>query len=207
MDGEARYGALLLDWNRRINLTGARTQTEVQAQLADAHRLLEIPWDGVGSVVDIGSGGGLPAIPLALALPLVRFTLIEANARKAAFLQHAAGELQLHNVAIATARAETLAHQAAYRESFDRAISRAAARPPVLLELALPFVRLGGDLAAEVGDIDAGPLLRIADLLGGSNLRIEPARSGGALLRVDKQRASPARFPRRPGPLQRRPLA
>ena len=203
-----RYTALLLDWNRRINLTGARTPDQVEAQIADGEALLAASWAGVRRVIDVGSGGGLPAVPLALALPTVRFTLLEANARKCAFLEHVAGSLGLGNVAILAGRAEGFGRQPTLREQFDRAISRAAARPAVLLELALPFVRTGGDLLAQVTAFDPQLLDHAARLLGGSPPRLErPLAGGSALLVVDKLSPTPMDFPRRVGLPNRKPLA
>jgi len=95
------YASLLLDWNRRVNLTGARSMAQLDRHLADARGLLVLEWSGVQSVIDIGSGGGLPAIPLALHFPEIRFTLVEAGRQKAAFLRHAAGTLDLANVTVA----------------------------------------------------------------------------------------------------------
>ena len=190
-----RYAELLLEWNRSINLTGARTLEQVEAQVTDANALLALAWDGIRRVIDIGSGGGLPAVPLALALPQVQFTLLEANARKCAFLEHVAGTLELRNVAVLAGRAEELGHQPSVREQFDRAISRAAAPAPVLLELALPFVTTGGDLIAEVSSGGGAPRL------------VRPVAGGTALLVVQKLGPTPAEFPRRPGLPNRRPLA
>jgi len=203
-----RYAELLLDWNRRVNLTGARTLDDVLAQIAAGHVLLAMPWTGIGRVIDIGSGGGLPGIPLALAMPQVHFTLLEANSRKAAFLEHLAATLNLRNVAVATGRAEELGRQPELREQFDRAISRAAAPPAVLLELALPFVRPGGDLVAQVSPIDPQLLEPAARLLGGGPPRLErPGDCAGTLLVVPKLVPTPAGFPRRTGVPNRKPLA
>lgn len=203
-----RYAELLLDWNRTVNLTGARTLPEIEAQIADANVLLGVDWAAVATVIDIGSGGGLPAIPLALALPAVRFTLLEANARKCAFLEHVAGSLQLRNVRVLQGRAEELAHRAELREHFDRAISRAAARPGVLLELALPFVKPGGELIAQVTSADPHPLRAAAAKLGGGEPRLEhSAAQHGALLVVRKTGTTPIDFPRRVGVPGRKPLA
>jgi 16S rRNA (guanine527-N7)-methyltransferase len=203
-----RYAELLLEWNRTVNLTGARTLEQVEALIADADALIAASWTGITSVIDIGSGGGLPAVPLALLMPRVRFTLLEANARKCAFLEHVAGTLGLNNVVVAAGRAEELGHKAQLREQFDRAISRAAARPEVLLELALPFVRTGGELIAQVRPVDPHLLERAADLLGGGTPRLEhPAGDGSALLVVPKLAPTPARFPRRSGLPGRKPLA
>lgn len=203
-----RYADLLLEWNRTVNLTGARTLPEIEAQIADADVLLKVDWEAVQTVIDIGSGGGLPAIPLALALPAVRFSLLEANARKCAFLEHAAGTLELANVRVLAGRAEELARRPELREQFDRAISRAAARPAVLLELALPFVKPGGELIAQVTSADPHLLRAAAARLGGGPPRLEhPASVGGVLLAVPKSDPTPAEFPRRVGVPGRKPLA
>ena len=203
-----RYAQLLLDWNRSINLTGARTMEEVLAQIAAGNVLLAVPWTGIGRVIDIGSGGGLPAVPMAIAMRQVRFTLLEANTRKCAFLEQVAATLGLTNVAVAAGRAEELGHQPALRGQFDRAISRAAAPPAVLLELALPFVRPGGDLVAQVSPVDPHLLEPAARLLGGGSPRLERPRDGtGTLLVVPKLGPTPAGFPRRTGLPNRKPLA
>lgn len=203
-----RYAELLLDWNRRVNLTGARTLDQVEAQIADGGALLASSWARVERVIDVGSGGGLPAVPLALALPAVRFTLLEANARKCAFLEHVAGSLGLGNLTVLPGRAEQFGRQPALREQFDRAISRAAARPAVLLELALPFVTTGGDLLAQVTPLDPQPLGHAARLLGGGSPRLErPLPDGSALLVVQKLAPTPLEFPRRAGVPNRKPLA
>lgn len=203
-----QYSELLLDWNRTVNLTGARSVEEVERQIADAAALQAVSWSGVTRVVDIGSGGGLPAVPLAMSLPEVRFSLVEANARKCAFLQHAAATLGLANVEVLPGRAEDLARQPQLREQFDRAISRAAAPPSVLLELALPFVKPGGDLIAEVSSVDAHLLEPAARLLGAGPPRVErPVAGGSALLVVPKLEPTPATYPRRAGVPNRRPLS
>jgi len=203
-----RYAELMLDWNRRINLTGARTMDQVEAQIADADPLIAASWTGINRVIDVGSGGGLPAIPLALARPAVQFTLLEANARKCAFLEYVAGSLRLGNVSVLAGRAEELGHQPSLRGQFDRAISRAAARPAVLLELALPFVTTGGDLIAQVTPFDPQLLEHAARLLGGGPPRLErPLAGDRALLVVDKLAPTPPEFPRRVGLPNRKPLA
>ena len=202
-----RYAQLLLEWNRSINLTGARTPEQAEALIADAGVLLKASWTGITRVIDIGSGGGLPAIPLAVAMPQVEFTLLEANDRKCGFLEHVAATLNLTNVVVAAGRAEELGHRPTLREQFDRAISRAAARPEVLLELALPFVRTGGDLVAQVSPLDPLVLEPAARLLGGGTPRLEHPAGGHALLVVPKLAPTPTRFPRRTGVPGRKPLA
>jgi 16S rRNA (guanine527-N7)-methyltransferase len=203
-----QYAELLLDWNRTVNLTGARTVPEIEAQIADADVLMGVDWAAAETVIDVGSGGGLPAIPLALALPAVSFALLEANARKCAFLEHAAGTLGLANVRVLPGRAEELGHRDELRERFDRAISRAAAPPGVLLELALPFVKPGGELIAQVTSADPHHLRAAAARLGAGEPRLEhPGSAKGELLVVPKIAETPVEFPRRVGVPGRKPLA
>jgi len=200
-----QYAELLLDWSRRINLTGARSMATLNPHLADAQRLLSLDWSGVESVVDIGSGGGLPAIPLAIQLPQIRFTLVEADRRKAAFLEHVAGTLGLQNLAVLAVRAEVLGHDPAFRERFDRATARAVAPPAVLLELALPFLRVGGLLVDQVGQVDPKALVAAARRLGGGTPSLHRV-TGGSMLLVAKETPTPAEYPRRSGIPVRRPL-
>ena len=208
MDPLRRYAQLLLDWNRTTNLTGARNMEQVEALIADAGALLAVSWAGIEQVIDIGSGGGLPAVPLALQLPGVRFSLLEANGRKCAFLEHVAATLGLPNVTVLSGRAEELGHKPELREQFDRAISRAAAPPAVLLELALPFVKPGGDLIAEVSTVDPHLLEPAARILGGGPPHLErPVDAGGSLLVVRKVAPTPTDYPRRVGLPSRKPLA
>jgi 16S rRNA (guanine527-N7)-methyltransferase len=201
-----RYTALLLEWNRRVNLTAARSPDQVKAHLDDALALLALDWVGVREVVDVGSGGGLPGIPLAIRLPGVRLTLVEVSLRKAAFLEHVAGRLELTNVTVLAQRAEDLGHDQRFREKFDRAVSRAAARPAVVLELALPLIRSGGDLLASVGRLEPQSLSAAAARLGGGTPSLESLAGGTLVLRVPKLAPTPAAYPRRPGVANRRPL-
>ncbi|HET9848858.1 MAG TPA: 16S rRNA (guanine(527)-N(7))-methyltransferase RsmG [Candidatus Dormibacteraeota bacterium] len=208
MDPLRRYAELLLDWNRTANLTGARSMDQVEALMADAGALLAVTWEGIERVIDIGSGGGLPAVPLALKLTAIEFSLLEANGRKCAFLEHVAATLELRNVRVLAGRAEELGHRPEFREHFDRAISRAAAPPAVLLELALPFVKPGGDLIAEVSTVDPHLLEPGARILGGGAPHLEqPEPAGSRLLVVQKVTSTPAAYPRRVGLPSRKPLA
>jgi 16S rRNA (guanine527-N7)-methyltransferase len=161
-------------------------------------------------LVDVGSGGGMPGLPLKLALPALRVTLVEADRRKAAFLTAAAARLHL-DVEIVPERAETAA-RGGLREAFDVATCRALAAPAVALELCLPFVRPGGRLLAmRTGDeATDGQLVKTAAILGGgeplSYPAPSPARHNGTVLVVPKISPTPAAYPRRPGIPNRRPL-
>lgn len=163
------------------------------------------------SVVDVGSGGGLPGIPLKIALPHLRVTLVEADGRKAAFLTQACARLHLDDVVVVNRRAEEAGQDPALRAAFDVAVARALAPMPVLAELCLPLVRVGGRLLAQkTTDEDVGQARRAIELLGGAPARVLPApsriRSAGVIVEVKKVSTTPAAYPRRPGVPSRRPL-
>src|SRR5438477_6931190 len=103
-------------------------------------------------LVDVGSGGGLPGLPLKIARPELAVTLVEADSGKAAYLVQACARLGLLDVEVVARRAEEAGHDARYRESFDVAVARALAALPVLVELCLPRVRLGGSVRAQKTD-------------------------------------------------------
>ena len=144
------YGRLLLDWNRHINLTGAAT---LPALITDhfpdsfvlATRLRDTP--EVTTIVDVGSGGGLPALPLALLVTHLQVQLVEPIAKKAAFLRTAVRSLALlDRVRVASVRLDTF--QLEHPEPFDAAVSRATFHPVDWLSVALPVVRPGGTVFA-----------------------------------------------------------
>ncbi|TMD77151.1 MAG: 16S rRNA (guanine(527)-N(7))-methyltransferase RsmG, partial [Chloroflexi bacterium] len=157
------------------------------------------------------SGGGLPGLPLKIMVPRLKVTLVEADGRKAAFLTQACARLGLPGVQVVGRRAEDAAHDAGLREAFDVAVARALAPMPVLAELCLPFVRVGGRLLAQkTRDEDVNAAGRAIKLLGGGPLRVEPApsraRSAGVVVVVEKVAPTPEAYPRRAGVPSRRPL-
>jgi 16S rRNA (guanine527-N7)-methyltransferase len=179
-----------------------REHVEDSLSLLVAHR-----WRGDESLVDIGSGAGFPALPLKIVHAALRVTLVEADRKKAGFLQHTAGVLGLTGVEVVARRAEEVARAAEHREHYDLATSRAAAAPAVVLEYALPFLRIGGVLLAQVGAIAREPLAPVSARLGGGEPALLPAgRPGRFVLRVVKQAATPPGYPRRVGVARRRPL-
>jgi 16S rRNA (guanine527-N7)-methyltransferase len=147
-------------------------------------------------VIDVGSGGGSPGIPLAVELPDRRFTLLEAERRKCAFLSRQTAGLP--NVEVVWGRAETQPV-----DSWGVALAKALAQPPVAAELCLPLVRPGGLAILWVGETaDATQVARAASRLAAE---LEPGPPGLLLLR--KQGPTPPGFPRRPGMAKKRPLA
>lgn len=149
-----------------------------------------------GSIVDVGSGGGSPGIPLAAALPAREVTLLEAQEGKAAALVRFAEWFP--NVRVVRGRAEEHA-----TDRYSVAVARALAQPPVAAEWCLPLVREGGAVVLLVGpSVEAGAVARVAEQVGGG----VPELSRGALV-IPKVGPTPEGFPRRPGVARKRPLA
>jgi 16S rRNA (guanine527-N7)-methyltransferase len=163
------------------------------------------------TILDVGSGGGMPGLPLRLARPGLRVTLLEADRRKAAFLAHAVAQLAV-DVDVVAERAEIAGHRS-LREKFDVVTCRALAPLPVMLELCLPFVAVGGRLLAMRTAEEATPAGRLASvsaILGGGPPTVDdapsPARHLGTVVTVPKLSPTPHQYPRRPGLPKRRPL-
>jgi 16S rRNA (guanine527-N7)-methyltransferase len=149
-----------------------------------------------GPIVDVGSGGGAPGIPLAAVLPHREVTLLVASGRKCAFLREVAGEFS--NVTVVQGRAEEQE-----TDRFGVGVAKALAPPPVAAEWCLPLVAPGGAAILYVGpSADAAAVSRVSERLGGG-----PAEQVAGLLVLPKLEPTPPGFPRRPGVAKKRPLA
>lgn len=177
-------------------LTGLASLEEARrVLLEDALRAAPLVAAAGGPAVDVGSGGGSPGIPLAVALPEVRFTLLETQQRKVRFLERATRDLP--NVDVVWGRAEEQSV-----ETFAVALAKALAQPPVATELCLPLVRTGGLALLWVGETaEREAVARVAEHLGAV---LESDADG--LLALRKLASTPPGFPRRPGMAKKRPL-
>jgi 16S rRNA (guanine527-N7)-methyltransferase len=200
----AVYAALVLAANRRLNLTGAKDGTAFAAHIADALTLVA---DVVGPLIDVGSGNGVPGIPLALATG-VRVTLLEPIKKRASFLARAITELGLDGEAVA-ARAEDVARDPAYRERFRTATARAVASAPTVAELTVPFLALGGRALLQRGALQTPERNALSDsaLVLGAELVEERQLDGERrVLVLEKRALTSPRFPRKNGIPAKRPL-
>lgn len=212
-----RYLSLLTEWSARANLVGDVNPDTVQRRhfiesiaLGAALRERQL-LRGREDVVDVGAGAGFPGVALKIAWPALRLTLIEATAKKTAFLSELAARLGLADVTVLTGRAEALAHDPVLRERFDLVVARAVAPLPALLELTLPFARVGGRLATPKGSRALDEIAasrRALGILGGEAFPVPLDVPGPpqTLIIVAKRQPTPAEYPRRPGLPSKSPL-
>jgi len=213
------YYEELIDWNQRVNLTAVTDYEEVQIKhFADSLAvLLALATDDLGdgpSLVDFGSGAGFPGLPLKIVRPAWRVVLVESTRKKTAFLEHIINQLGLQDTDVVWARAEEVGRDLAYREQFDVAVARAVAGLAVLVEYALPLLRLGGRFVAQKGS-DPSDEIRAAekaiDTLGGGYSSTIPYRLPAFdaplhLVVIEKVSPTPGKYPRRPGMPAKRPI-
>lgn len=209
-----RYLTLLLEANERVNLTGARTLSELRTRhLDDCLELLALPEvTGATRLLDVGTGGGLPGIPLACALPSASLVLMDSTQKKLTQVEGMIASLGLSNARTLCGRAEDLAHQRAWRGTQDCVVSRALAPLPSLLEYLAGFVRPGGFIVAQKGSDAHQELKRAQDAM--QQLRLALVRVHDyqvrdlsfSLLVFRAIERLPERFPRQQGLVRSRPL-
>ena len=209
------YHAMLTEANARMNLTRVPEDASeaVDRNYLDCIAVLSGGFPTVETAVDVGSGAGFPGIPLAIMLPDIRFTLIDALGKRVDFLRDVIARLGL-NAGALHLRAEDAARQGVLREGFDLAVARAVAPMNVLCEYMLPLVKVGGYMLALKGPGLNGEL-KAADnalsLLGGTIERTQPLMIPGrdwnhTAAWIKKTAPTPEKYPRRAGTVEKRPL-
>lgn len=212
VDRLGAYLDRLLDANSRFNLTAITDPVQAwKRHILDSLTLLPLIGEAkAATVADVGSGGGLPGLPLACVLPEVRFTLFEATGKKARFLSDTIQALGLTNAEVINERAETVGQDhRRFRGHFDVVTARAVGPLPVLLELTVPLARVGGLVLAMKGaraeeEVTASkPALHKlhAALVG------KQYTPTGVVLVIEKYRVTPRMYPRQPGEPKRHPLS
>lgn len=208
-----RYAAALEETNKVMNLTAITEETDVaQLHFLDSAALLKVLDFRGKTVVDVGTGAGFPGLPIRILEPAAHVTLLDALQKRVTFLQQICDELGLADVDCVHARAEEFA--AKHRESFDVAVSRAVASLPLLAELCLPLVKVGGVFLAMKSidsDGEVASAARAITTLGGrvSEIRDYPipgtAVSHRAVL-IEKIKPTPAKYPRAFAKIKKAPL-
>ncbi len=204
-----KYLDALLDANLKFNLTAVRSREDAwNRHIVECAHLAPL-LGSAQSIMDVGSGGGLPGLVLAICRPDVRMTLLEATEKKARFLESTRDHLGIANVAVVADRAEVAgALGSPHREAFDLITARAVAPLRVLLELTVPFARIGGRVMAIKGakaDDELREASRAQRLL---KVRLVGREShpAGEILTFDKVAKTEDGYPRRNGEPKRRPL-
>jgi len=203
------YYAMLADWNTRVNLT-AITEPEDVAKKHFLDSLAAAPYLKQGaSVADVGTGAGFPGVPLLILRPDLNVTLIDSLQKRLVFLEAVLKELKL-NAELVHARAEDAGQNPKYREMFDVALTRAVSALPVLCELTLPLVKVGGKSIAYKGE-SAEEIAASANALmvlhASAERVIVPSNYGAReLVIVTKNGATPKQYPRKAGTPAKKPL-
>lgn len=218
------YAGLLAEWNQKMNLTAITDSVEVQKKhfldcLAGLPLVAEetgesLPLKRALACVDIGTGAGFPGVPLKIAWPALKLTLVDGTAKKIRFLEEVVGSLGLENVTLVQGRAEELGLNRRFRGQFDLAAARAVARLNTLTEYMLPFVRQGGLAVIYKGPNAAEEFMEARnaiELLGGETVRFAPVvvpalDEERRVLLIKKLRKTPRPNPRQQGLPRRDPL-
>ena len=213
-----RYYDELAEGNLRANLTSVTEWGLVQTRhFLDSLTAVEALGGrnlNADRMIDIGSGAGFPGVPLNIAYPGLRVTLMDSTGKKTAFLEHLIKVLELPNAQVVRGRAESVAHDPEHRERYDIAVVRAVARLPALVELSLPFLKTDGVLVAQKSagiEQEAASANTAIETLGGGtrriiNVDIPELGVARSLVVVEKVGPTPAKYPRRPGVPAKNPL-
>ncbi len=201
-----RFCKILKEYNEKFNLTSITDDEGIyEKHFADSLKGEEFfPFNA--NVIEIGSGGGFPSVPLKIARADLSFTLLEATEKKCGYLRNVGEELSFENFKVVCGRAEEFGKKTEYREKFDVATARAVARLNVLCEYCMPFVKKGGCFVAYKGDAEEA-----VEILGGKIIEVKDfilsEKSGRRnVIVIKKERETPAEYPRLNGAIKKKPL-
>lgn len=209
------YNALLMEMNKKVNLTGIKdTEESLVKNVYDSMTVYNekyFPRDG--RILDLGTGGGFPGIPLAVLRPDMQVVLMDSVLKKLNFIESAAAKLEIKNVKIMHMRAEEGGRRRKTRESFDVVTARAVKMLPVIAEWAMPFVKVGGIFAAMKGPgaeeeiKDAGKILQElqGELVEKKDLEL-PGGEKRSILYFRKTGPCPKTYPRKVGIAEKKPV-
>lgn len=209
-----RYYELLIEWNEKINLTAITEVQDVAVKhFLDSLLAAKMVENLAGkTLIDIGTGAGFPGVPLKIMEKDLKVTLFDSLQKRLKFLDSLCAELKLTDIVTIHGRAEDGGQNKDLREKFDLASARAVARMPVLLEYALPFVKVGGYFLALKGpelDEELKESAKALKVLGGEVAEIGRFSLGGYtrnIALIKKAAPTPKAYPRKAGNVQKKPL-
>lgn len=203
----------LNEYNKKVNLTSITEEKEVWIKHFLDSVIGEKFFEKNSSVIEIGSGGGFPSIPLKIIRSDLSFTLCDSTGKKCEYLKEAVKSLGLENVEVVCARAEDLGKNPVYREKFDVVTARAVARLNTLSEYCLPLCKVGGKFVAYKGEAseEIKEAVNAVEILGGKISAVEktelPFGSGERnIVVIDKIKKTPPSYPRGNGKERKKPL-
>lgn len=211
-----RYYELLIEWNRVMNLTGITEYDEVNLKhFTDSLTIVRIKdMENVSTLIDVGTGAGFPGIPIKIAFPYIKVTLLDSLNKRIKFLNQVVEELDLEDVVTLHGRAEDYAKKEEYREQFDLCASRAVANLSTLSEYCLPFIKKGGcfvSYKSADSDEEIQQSEKALDILGGKIEKVDKfvlpgSDMGRALVMIEKVKNTPRKYPRKAGLPSKEPL-
>ena len=211
-----KYMEGILAWNEKVNLTNITDPAEFRIKHnADSLMCVDFPeFAEAETVIDVGTGGGFPGIPLAVYAPEKHFTLLDSLNKRLKIIDELAGELGIKNITLVHGRAEDAARAKEHREKYDLCVSRAVSNLATLSEYCLPFIKVGGYLLAYKGpgaEEEVKEAAKALKTLGGSLVDIretsmEEYGLDHRILVIKKVRNTPKAYPRKAGTPLKEPL-
>ncbi|KAB2330816.1 16S rRNA (guanine(527)-N(7))-methyltransferase RsmG [Cytobacillus depressus] len=211
-----KYYSLLVEWNEKMNLTAITDKPEVYLKhfYDSISAAFYFDFNRPLHVCDVGAGAGFPSLPIKIAFPELNVTIVDSLNKRIGFLEHLTKELGLEHVQLIHDRAETFGQKKEHRESYDVVTARAVARLSVLSELCMPLVKVGGTFVAMKGasakeELDVGK--KAFSILGGKlqqsfSFTLPEEESERNVLIINKEKATPKKYPRKPGTPNKTPI-
>lgn len=211
-----RYYELLVEWNKVMNLTGITNYDEVNLKhFTDSLTIVRVKnMAEISTLIDIGTGAGFPGIPIKIVYPHIKVVLLDSLNKRLKFLNTVIDELSLESVETLHGRAEDHARNIKYREKFDICVSRAVANLSTLSEYCLPFVKRNGTFVSYKSGTSDEEIIhakKAVNILGGKIVKIDKftlpdTDMGRALVKIEKVKNTPGKYPRKAGVPGKEPL-